>query len=262
LKTTEATYAGLFTSEVVPLRFGELVRAYLVSCWMRAEFAAVIPSIIVERLFDGIWLAVGVGFLLAFVPLGRTFHKAAIALVAFIVLAAIGFAYAVFAKRSRLADESTGRSIHSKFLRTVVSFLVHLAQGLRSIGLSRHFYLALILSLLMLFLQALAFWFIMIGYGLDFDFPVSALVFLIMRFGTAVPAAPANVGTYQAAVVAGLRLFGVTKTQAAGFSVVVFVLLTAPLWIIGFFAFLQSEATLLEIRKEIARLMEHHGRRH
>jgi hypothetical protein len=44
--------------------------------------------------------------------------------------------------------------------------------------------------------------------------------------------------------------------------VVAFVLLTAPLWVIGFLAFLGSEATLLEIRKEIDRLMEHHGRRH
>lgn len=261
-KTTEATYAGLFTSEVIPLRFGELVRAYLVSCWMPAEFAAVLPSIVVERLFDGFWLAVGIGLVVAFTHVHGWAHTGAIILLIAIGCAVAAFAYAVYSERSRLADERTGRSIHSKTLRTLVSFLVHVAQGLRSIGLSRGFYLALFLSLAMLVLQALAFWCLARGFGLQINPLQTAAVFMIMRLGTALPNAPANVGTWQGSVVFGLRLFAINKTQAAGFSVVAFVLLTAPLWIIGFLAFLGSETTLLEIRKEIAELMEHHGRKH
>src|SRR5882757_2233127 len=33
LRVTQSIYAGLFTNELVPLRFGELVRAFLVSRW-------------------------------------------------------------------------------------------------------------------------------------------------------------------------------------------------------------------------------------
>ena len=262
-KTTEATYAGLFASEVVPLRFGELVRAYLISCWMPAEFPAVLPSIVVERLFDGVWVAVGVGLVVSFIPVHGWAHTGAIILLVGIGLAVAAFAYAVYSRRSRLADERTGRSIHSKTLRTLVSFLVHIAQGLRQIGLSRGVYLALFLTLAMLLLQALAFWCLVQGFHLKIGVLETAAVFMIMRLGTALPSAPANVGTWQGSVVFGLStVFGVSKTQAAGFSVVAFVLLTAPLWIIGFLAFLESEATLLEIRKEIDRLMEHHGRKH
>jgi len=75
-----------------------------------------------------------------------------------------------------------------------------------------------------------------------------------VHLGTAIPNAPANVGTYQFFTVVGLTLFGVEKTLASGFSVVVFVLLTAPLWVIGILALNRSGMTLTEIRNEINRL--------
>jgi hypothetical protein len=80
---------------------------------------------------------------------------------------------------------------------------------------------------------------------------------LIVHLGTAIPNAPANVGTYQFFCVVGLTLFGVEKTLATGFSVVVFLLLTVPLWIIGFFALSRSGMTLSTIRNEINKLMVH-----
>jgi len=49
LRATQGIYAGLFTNEVVPLRFGELVRAFLVSRWLSSGVAEVVPSMVVER---------------------------------------------------------------------------------------------------------------------------------------------------------------------------------------------------------------------
>jgi hypothetical protein len=45
-----------------------------------------------------------------------------------------------------------------------------------------------------------------------------------------------------------LTLFGVDKTIATGFSVVVFVALTFPLWLLGALALGQSGATLASVR--------------
>ena len=56
-RATQAIYVGLFASEIAPMRLGELVRAYLASRWIARPFAAVVPSMLVERLIDGIWLA-------------------------------------------------------------------------------------------------------------------------------------------------------------------------------------------------------------
>ncbi len=95
----------------------------------------------------------------------------------------------------------------------------------------------------------------MMAYGLSTPFWVGAVVFLIVHLGTAVPNAPANVGTYQFFCVIGLTMFGIEKTLATGFSVVVFVLLTIPLWVIGFFALSRSGTTLYTIRSEVNALL-------
>jgi hypothetical protein len=73
-----------------------------------------------------------------------------------------------------------------------------------------------------------------------------------VRAGTAIPNAPANVGTYQFFTVLGLTWFGVAKTQATVFSVVVFVLLTLPLWLVGFVALRSAGYSLTHIRRDMS----------
>jgi hypothetical protein len=81
-----------------------------------------------------------------------------------------------------------------------------------------------------------------------------AAVFLIVHIGTVIPSAPSNVGTYQFFTVVGLALFGVNKTLAASFSVVVFLILTIPLWAIGMLVFMRLGLSLKKLRTEIASL--------
>jgi hypothetical protein len=78
-----------------------------------------------------------------------------------------------------------------------------------------------------------------------------AAVLLIVHFGTAIPNAPSNIGTYQFFTVLGLMLFGVDKTTATGFSVAVFVILTVPLWVIGFIAVSRTGMSFRDIRSAI-----------
>jgi len=72
IRATQAVYAGLFVNEILPMRLGEVLRTYLVSRWAPARFAAVIPSILVERFFDAIWLALAFGITVLVVPLPGT----------------------------------------------------------------------------------------------------------------------------------------------------------------------------------------------
>lgn len=254
VQTTQAIYAGLFVSEVLPMRFGELARAYLVSRWISARFSSTIPSILVERLFDGVWLALGIGLTAIFIPLPRDLVEAG-NILGIIVLVFTGmFIYVVFRKKA-LPEGTDKKSLSWKPLRLVISFIGRMNTGLRDIGMSPLFYASFGISVFILFFQALAFWLVMLAYGLSAPFWVGAVVFLIVHLGTAVPNAPANVGTYQFFCVIGLTMFGIEKTLATGFSVVVFVLLTIPLWVIGFFALSRSGTTLYTIRSEVNALL-------
>ena len=89
---------------------------------------------------------------------------------------------------------------------------------------------------------------------MDLPLWVGVVVFFIVHLGTAVPNAPANVGSYQFFTALGLTLFGVDKAAAAGFSIVVFLVLTVPLWIIGFIALTASGMSLKRVRLEISEL--------
>jgi len=244
LRATEAIYAGLFTSEILPLRPGELARAWLVSRWTGAGIIAVMPSIVVERLFDGVWLAVGIGLTAIFAPLPKELLRTADALGLIVIVAAALFYFA-------LRSSARGKEESSKLPGFISSLIEKLAEGLRDIGRTRAFYWSLACSALLLFLQALAFWLVMLGYGLRLSFWIGMAVFTIVHLGTAIPNAPANAGSYQFFCVLGLTLFGVSKVDAAGFSLVVFTLLTLPLLALGFIALSHSGTTLPKIRREI-----------
>jgi uncharacterized membrane protein YbhN (UPF0104 family) len=102
--------------------------------------------------------------------------------------------------------------------------------------------------------QILSFWTLTLSYGFHLSFWAGAAVLLIIVLGTAIPNAPANVGSFQFFCVLGLTLFGVDKTAAAAFSLVVFFLFAIPFWGIGFLALSYSGMTFSTIRSEIKRL--------
>jgi|GEM_PF-168690 len=271
LKASQAIYAGLFSSEVLPLRIGELVRGYLVSRWLSTEFVSVIPSMVVERLFDGIWLAIGVGITMVFLHLPKSLMDAVNVLGCVILLSVVLFVIMVLRKQrspSELHQAAAAGTFpptmvggkrrgvtSSRFFRSVVRFVDRLANGVRDIGRSRSFYLSLLMSSSVLICQIAAFWMVVKAYGLPLSLWSSAAVVMIVTLGTVIPNAPSNVGTYQFFCVVGLSLFGIDKTTATGFSVVVFIVLTAPLWVIGMYAISRTGMTLKDIRRELASVM-------
>jgi glycosyltransferase 2 family protein len=251
LRATQAVYAGLFVNEILPFHLGEVARAYPVSRWLRVPFVAVIPSMALERLFDGLWIAAGIGITAVFVPLprdllqaGDIFGLAVLALTALLL-------FLLFRKRREPRAGEPDLDRRRGPVRWFAGNFRALESGLRSIGLSRLSLAAFFLSFLLLLLQALSFWLIMKAAGLGLSFLVGTAVFLVVRFGTVLPGAPGNLGLYQVFCVLGLTLFGVEKSVAAGFSVVVFILLSVPLWVLGSFALGRTGMTFASIKSRI-----------
>ena len=252
-RATQAVFSGFFINDILPMRMGEIARGYIVSVWLTKDFVSIIPSMALERLFEGVWLAIGIGLTAIFVPLPRDLDRAA-DIFGLIVLALVGLVLLITLRKRRVkGKERAESSIHAKWLRELKSLIERLGDGFRSIGLSRNFFLAFFVSMFFFVFQAFSFWFITKAYGLHFSFWVSAAILFIIIFGTALPNVPANIGTYQFFCVVGLTLFGVEKTAAAGFSIVAFALLTLPPLAIGFFALARSGMTLASIKEKIKR---------
>jgi hypothetical protein len=97
--------------------------------------------------------------------------------------------------------------------------------------------------------QCLSFWFALRSCGLHFPLRAGSAMLVIVRLGTLIPAAPANVGTYQLFCTLALTLFGVQYAVAASFSILVFVMLTLPLWVLGALAVVRAGIPLSELRQ-------------
>lgn len=238
-RATQAIYAGLFVNEILPLRAGEAVRSWLVAKWLKTSFTSVFSSLLVERFLDAIWLALAAGITVWLVPLPGYLVDAEGILTALVIAGAALFLIAV------LRGGRTGKETRSAGPRR---HLGDLAAGIASIGRSRLLYASFGISALMLASQVASYWLVMRAYGLNLSPWHGAAVFLIVRLGTIIPAAPSNIGTYQFFTVAGLAIFGVDKTLATGFSIVVFLILTVPLWAIGIFAFARAGLSLGDVR--------------
>jgi len=255
VKATQAIYVGLFTNEVVPLRFGELVRAFLASRWLNSGIGAVVPSMVVERFLDALWLVAGIGLVALFVPLPRTLVHAGDVLGAVVLVATVVFVWLVLRREQKLEhgeELALNSARKSKVTAAISRFVGIVAIGLRDIGMTRNLYMAAGFSAVMLVCQGLAVWFIMLACGLKLGILAGAVVVLVVRLGTAIPNAPANVGSFQFFTVLALGLFGVDKTLAAAFSIVDFAVLTVPLWAIGLFSLAATGMSFGAIRAEIA----------
>ncbi len=219
-QTTRAIYAGLFLNEIVPLRPGEAVRAWLAARDLGVGVLAVAPTMVTERLIDGVWLAGAMLAMLALVPLPAPIARVAWAVVAVICVALIAALFFGQRRFPMAAKVREGLSQRSAFL---VSGAFLLAQGL-------------------------AFWAVARASHLSLGVAAAFVVMLTVRVGTMIPGAPANLGTHQFSTVLGLSIYGVPHAVAASFSLIVFVVLTVPLLLIGFTACLDAGLTLRDLR--------------
>ncbi len=252
VRTTQAVYAGLFTNEVLPMRVGELARGYLVSRWLAQPLAAIVPSMAMERLFDAVWFALAMGITALVVELPPDLAMGADVLGAIAILGVALFLYLLW--KEETAPEQTGTGSPLASWRTWLRLrLREFHEGIRRIGITRLVELSFAVSLILLLAQATAFWSIVEANGVAIPIWAGAAVFLIIHLGTALPNAPANVGSYQFFCVLGLTLFGVEKTRAAGLAFIAFLILTLPLWLLGAIAWARSGTSLSEVRARLRR---------
>lgn len=248
-QTTQAVFAGRLANDVLPVHAGYLIRIYLVSRWAKIEVASVAPSLLVERLFDGFWLALGIGLAALFFPLPPKIGTVAKIWVGIIVFGLIAGAFVVFRKPKPVS--SPNRQRHGpKWIVKVHQMLSRAVEQLHAIGGSWIFPAAFGISFLKFTAQCFAFLFLLWAYDFSLPLPTQIAVFLVAYVGLSMPSTPASVGVFQVFCIAALEMVHVPKSVAAGFSLLAFVVLSVPLSVAGFVALGQSGLTLRQIRAE------------
>lgn len=232
-RSMQAIYIGLFANEVLPLRPGEVIRSFLQARWSGVPFTVVLSSVVIERLFDGFWLILGFFVTSLFVDLPNILVYGSRILGGILLILGGLLAFAVF--RRRQAE----KWLSPKFR--------HHLEALEYMGRSHSFYRAFLISLLYLALQIGPIYFIERGFGLNISFGACAAILVILRIGSVPPQAPGNVGSFQAFAILGAMLFGVDRQSATGYATLLFIVITVPLWVVGFIALLATKMKLSQL---------------
>ncbi len=260
-----AAAVGFMALVLLPFRLGEFARPYLVAERPHLRVSAALSSVVVERVADGLFTAVLLILTLLAVPEGtRGLHAFRVAGVVVFLAFATLLGFLVLAHRNRPRAVRLTHVLLDRLSPTLAarasSMMDAFIHGLRLVPSRRKVAAFFVLTAVY---WALTGWGIQLfarSFGFDLRLLDAYTVLGILVVGVMIPAGPGMVGTFQAAVVAGLSLFGAGPGERAlAFANVLWLVQLAQQTILGLF-FLFSRhirvARILEAPAEVEEELE------
>ncbi|PWB56373.1 MAG: hypothetical protein C3F13_02205 [Anaerolineales bacterium] len=209
---------GYLLNNILPLRLGEIGRAFLIGRKAHIDFWQVIPSIIIERALD---LAFAAGIFLSTLPfvIGVSWAREAAITIAFIVVVGLLGIYILARNRQRVLgwiERLAQRS--SMVLKLTGKRVIAFFDGLAIITDSRLFLEALGWETLNWLVAVLQYYLFLRAF-----FPSPGLLGVLFALGVgalgvAAPSSPGALGVFEAALVVALTGTGVNAATATAFA--------------------------------------------
>jgi uncharacterized protein (TIRG00374 family) len=245
---------GFLVNNVLPARLGEIARAVLVGRRHDISRSAVLATIVLERIFDGIVMLLFLGVATAaagdqiasdwlgvLVPMTAAgFGGAAVALVllALAPTTMLGIAARLLAPFPARAREAA-LAVAQRFIT-----------GLGVLGDLKLAALTLVLSAVAWLLEAGVYVAVGQAFGMKVA-PVGYLLALsVANLGTMIPSSPGYVGTFDALVARSLAIFGVGDALALAYAFLVHLAIWLPPTLIGFFYLYRYNLRLTKLTRE------------
>jgi uncharacterized protein (TIRG00374 family) len=200
IRLYKGTAAGFFTNYILPFRIGEVVRAYVTARLIGKKGAALLPSIVIERMIDGISFILFVVIFSLFIDLPLSNKQ--IVLVRVLLIAVLFIFIAAIFIYQRLSDKITA-SLEKKEGK-VANFFKDLHHGMLALFQIRHPFKIIFYSFSIWFVTGLTYWAGIKACHLDLGFVEAFILMATAMIAIAIPAAPGYVGTFHAAIVAAL----------------------------------------------------------
>jgi hypothetical protein len=223
-----ALLVGLFFNAVLPFRAGEAARLVSLHRRARTSRTEIAATVVIERVYDVVGLLL---LLLVAVPwLPRVTWLTAAAWLALALGLVIAMAIALLSLREERATRlllALARVLPvpvERRERATANFMRGLA-GFRSL---RTGLVAAVLTAASLIVYTLCFWVVTLAFELDLPIGVGVLVTVTTGLALVLPAPPAGLGVFEAAVVGALGAYGLSLTEALPYALVVHAVNVVP----------------------------------
>lgn len=243
---------GFMANHVLPVRLGELIRAYVIGRKEQISKSSAFATIVLARILDGMTVLLFFVIILLTHSYDYPEWLQKTIFVAFIFFF-LAFGFILFLKlRSDMALRAASflmkpfpRNVDSAVSRLLGSFI----DGLGIIKSARNAVMASLFSILVWLPNGVIIYILAKSFDIDLPFSGALLMLAIYTFGIMIPSAPAFIGTIQYFSVIGLSLFGVSRPVALGFSVIYHLCAFLPVTIVGFIFMFIEGYSLMELRK-------------
>jgi uncharacterized protein (TIRG00374 family) len=241
------TAIGMMVNNVVPVRAGELARAYaLAREEPRVTFSAGIASLAVDRLFDSIVVLL----LMLYAMLDPRFgavanpeyrayavRAAMVGAVGLVVVMVALYAMVFFPARFIALYELFARRVAPRLERRGAEVLQRFAEGLGVLRRPQRLAAVVWWTTLHWLLQAFSFWLGFRAVGIEAPFSAALLVNGLIAVAAALPQAPGFFGSFEIAARIGLALYAVPSGRALSWALGYHVLTFIPITLIGLYYF-------------------------
>ncbi len=244
IKLYKGTIAGFFTNYVLPFRIGEVVRAYVTGRYINKKGTLLLPSIVIERMIDGVSFFLFVVIFSLFIDLPLSDKQILIVRIALIAILVI-FVVAIYLYY-RLREKIT------VFLETkegkVAIFFKDLHQGMQALYKVKHPIQIIIYSFSIWFVTGLTYWAGIKACHIELGFVEAYILMATAMIAIAIPAAPGFVGTFHAAIVAALVALNIDKSTAASYAFLQHLIGLIPICVFGFIHFLEANMHFKDLK--------------
>jgi uncharacterized protein (TIRG00374 family) len=249
-----AVAIGFMANNILPFRAGELVRLLAASRLAGARFTAVLSSVAVERIFDGLAVValLSLSLLASDLPPDVSIGGVSLrhAAQAAGLAGALALCAAVFVVAFPLAAERMIRRLlpAGTLADRLIGLIEGLRQGLRVLQSPALLAGTVIWSLVLWLVNAFAFYVALKAFDIPVGFVGALLMQGILIFGITVQLTPGFLGQFEAAIVAALALFQVPAALASSYAIAFHAATFIPIVLLGAWSLARTPVALSDLR--------------
>ena len=240
----ESLAVGFMANNALPLRLGELVRAYIIGRKERVPATAAFATIVVERVCDGFTLVCALAVVSLYYPFPSWIKRLGVLVALFFCCVLLVLALLVYQRKlTERLFRAIVRMLPAQVGERLQRLREEIDQGLHLLRSPGDALIVAFLSLIVWALELLVYTRVLAAFTqqitvqLGHAVPIHdiLLLLIVINFGIMIPSAPGYIGPFQAAAIAVLAgVAGLSQPVAFSISWVLWATLVLPIVVIGF----------------------------
>lgn len=238
-----AVIIGYMANNLFPAKAGELIRAWVLAEREQRPFGAVMASLVVDRLWDGLCMLLMLVLVLFWLPLPPGMQQMSgvlraggvTTLVVYLAVLCVLLLLKVSPHRSRMLFLALLRPFPERISNHVFYLFQAFVDGLQVSQKSAQLIVVAVCSVLIWVTATVPIYLVLHGFGLPLPPEAALLIMVLLLFAVMVPSAPGYIGTYHLACYTGLAAYGISDSTAVSVSLVIHGVGFFPVVLAGFY---------------------------